>query len=643
MNLSSPDYEALALAESTDATIVTTGKGAVLYWNKGAEELFGYASAETLGRTLDELIVPADCAQEASRSLAETLTSGFTTLEALRHRKDGSFVFVNVCKKLLPIEDEAAPLVISTQRDVTPLKILRDAKLMESRFSELLESTPDGIVMANPTGHIVFANSQAEKLFGYAPSELRGKQVEMLLPARYRGAPCAHRSRYFAQPRTRSMGAGLELHGLRKDGTEFPVEISLSPLKRKRVRAGDERDPRHHRAQKSRAKIQGAARVCARRDRHRQSRRADRPRQFADRETVRLSAQPSCSGRRSKCWSPSAIRDKHPGHRDGFFTDPGCGRWARAGAVRPAQGRHRVPGRDQPEPAGDRGGRAGEQRHPRHHRAQARSSRRCRRRTSSWRSASRAKDRFLASMSHELRTPLNAIIGFTGTLLMRLPGPLNADQEKQLSTVQTSARHLLSLINDLLDLAKIESGKVELDLEPVDCREVVIRRWPPRCGRWRRPRGCSSTSQLPDAADLVVHTDRRALEPDPPQPGQQRDQVHRARQMFALGSSTGTRPTGKALTAIRRDRHRRRHPRGRPGEACFRLLARRSPGRSAPARGHRAGPAPEPRSWPGCSAGRSRLRASSAKAAHVRPCAGGADQCTARVLDRRRQLGEPAN
>jgi protein-histidine pros-kinase len=87
--------------------------------------------------------------------------------------------------------------------------------------------------------------------------------------------------------------------------------------------------------------------------------------------------------------------------------------------------------------------------------------------------AALVKDRFLASMSHELRTPLNAIIGFTGTLLMKLPGPINAGQEKQLSTIQTSARHLLTLINDLLDLAKIDSGKVELLLEPVSCREVL--------------------------------------------------------------------------------------------------------------------------------------------------------------------------
>jgi signal transduction histidine kinase len=87
--------------------------------------------------------------------------------------------------------------------------------------------------------------------------------------------------------------------------------------------------------------------------------------------------------------------------------------------------------------------------------------------------ANLAKDRFLASMSHELRTPLNGIIGFTGTLLMKLPGALNKDQETQLKTIQASARHLLSLINDLLDLAKIESGKVDLNFEPVVCQQVI--------------------------------------------------------------------------------------------------------------------------------------------------------------------------
>lgn len=85
-----------------------------------------------------------------------------------------------------------------------------------------------------------------------------------------------------------------------------------------------------------------------------------------------------------------------------------------------------------------------------------------------------AKDRFLAGMSHELRTPLNAVIGFSGTLLMRLPGPLNDEQERQLRTVQASSRHLLSLINELLDLAKIESGSIDFHPEPLQCQEIVM-------------------------------------------------------------------------------------------------------------------------------------------------------------------------
>lgn len=87
--------------------------------------------------------------------------------------------------------------------------------------------------------------------------------------------------------------------------------------------------------------------------------------------------------------------------------------------------------------------------------------------------ASKAKTEFLANISHELRTPLNAIIGFTGTMLMKLAGPLTPQQEKQLNIIKTSARHLLSLINDLLDVAKIEAGRIELDLEPVDCSSVL--------------------------------------------------------------------------------------------------------------------------------------------------------------------------
>jgi protein-histidine pros-kinase len=123
--------------------------------------------------------------------------------------------------------------------------------------------------------------------------------------------------------------------------------------------------------------------------------------------------------------------------------------------------------------------------------------------------ANLAKDRFLASMSHELRTPLTAIIGFTGILLMEMPGPLTADQQKQLDTIQSSAKHLLSLINDLLDLAKIESGKVEINLERVICQKV-LQEVEGALRPLAEQKGLRFVGQFPER-QLVVRTDRRAL------------------------------------------------------------------------------------------------------------------------------------
>jgi len=124
-------------------------------------------------------------------------------------------------------------------------------------------------------------------------------------------------------------------------------------------------------------------------------------------------------------------------------------------------------------------------------------------------SSDRLKSEFLANMSHELRTPLNAIIGFTGTLLMRLPGPITQAQEKQLTTIQGGARHLLSLINDLLDVAKIESGKLDLKLESVSCTHVieeVVTTLRPLAEK----KGLDFRAQLP-LEDNFIRSDRRSL------------------------------------------------------------------------------------------------------------------------------------
>ena len=123
--------------------------------------------------------------------------------------------------------------------------------------------------------------------------------------------------------------------------------------------------------------------------------------------------------------------------------------------------------------------------------------------------ASRMKSAFIANMSHELRTPLNAIIGFTGALLMKLPGPLTVEQDKQLNTIRNSARHLLSLINDILDVAKIEAGKVTLEVETVACQALVA-----EVAETLRPlarqKGLALEVELA-AQEIVLDTDRRAL------------------------------------------------------------------------------------------------------------------------------------
>ena len=117
-----------------------------------------------------------------------------------------------------------------SERDATRSRYQRDAQTLQARFRGVLEAVPDAFVLVDNSGRIALVNSEAERLFGYGRDELLGELVEQLVPARYHKDHPGHRGTYFDDPRTRPMGIGLELSGRRKDGSEFPVEISLSPL-----------------------------------------------------------------------------------------------------------------------------------------------------------------------------------------------------------------------------------------------------------------------------------------------------------------------------------------------------------------------------------------------------------------------------